>query len=184
MALKKIIIFNVISMVALLEAGTHSSAVTTFARKVYDLDPKAQAGVAIGLAALSSYAAETLSEKAMVKTMAHHCGVDTKDACKVVSIASGLYGLSMLTEKHIGEGLRSMAKRVPLAAAVIRATTSETFGSVAQHIPVVGKSFVCKETGCTGLCKRCVLSKGVLGIGTYTMLDAVLTKAFNYWLHS
>ena len=136
------------------------------------------AGFLIGSAILLG-GAKHLHKSQMVKSFSETIGLDPQDAANVIGVSGSCAALSFIAGPEISAGLLRFAKRAPLAAILFKVTCSNTFQSIIKETPLIGPYLACPNLKCTGICSKCIMTKGITGIGLYFAVDQGINAYWN-----
>jgi hypothetical protein len=114
----------------------------------------------------------------IIQDTASAIGVSPDDVGRVAALSGGLVALSFFGSKENKEAFQKLALRAPIAAAVAGVTFTKTFQEIVRRIPVVGNSITCENEKCKGICNKCKLTKTVLAIGVYRLVDTLIDSKF------
>lgn len=156
---------NTLTLVALLSVGGFASAAGE------DSGPGLK-GVAAALFATAGvkYGLDRLGKVEGVKEAADNINIGTQDIANVAGITSGLLLLGYMSKGENQQQFYHFAKYAPLAAVISYVTSTQTFRDIAKNLPVLGDYLACKNDECQGRCKDCLMTQGMVGIGTYALI--------------
>ena len=142
----------------------------------------AKAAGGLALSGFAKWATDNLSEYPTVRAFSRITGVETRDVGNVLSIAGGMFALSLIANEDTADGLQKLSWRAPIAAGVAGLVCTKTFYNIARHVPVIGSSVHCSNEDCTGICTQCKLTKIVLSIGVYRAVDVGIQTLIHRYL--
>lgn len=130
------------------------------------------AGVLFG-AALLKEGLEKAGESHTVQRSCDAANVHPHDVANVAGIIAALIGFGYFSNGSTKDEFYRFAKYAPLAAGVGYMTTTKSFRNVAEKIPVFGDFLSCPNESCDGICKQCILTHGLILVGTYALIRGV-----------
>lgn len=136
----------------------------------------AYAAAALIGSGVANYGAKKMSSNELVKKAGHSVGINPIDVGRVATLSGGLLAMSCIAEESLKDGLIGFAWRAPVAALVIGATQTKAFQEIVQNVPVIGGCVTCDDEDCPGVCNKCKLTKTVMTLGVWRMVDVGLTQ--------
>ena len=80
---------------------------------------------------------------------------------------------SFLVKDDLADGVFQFSWRAPICAAVASAVYTKPFQNIVSNV-IPGRPALCKNEHCSGICNKCMLTKSVIFMGVYKMLDVVI----------
>jgi hypothetical protein len=136
----------------------------------------AYAAAALLGAGVAQYGAKKLSNNQLVRNVGNSVGINPVDVGRVAALSGGLLAISCIADKGLKDGLIAFAWRAPVAALVVGVTQTRAFQEIAQNVPVVGACVTCDDENCQGTCNQCKLTKNIISLGVWRMVDEGLTQ--------
>jgi hypothetical protein len=172
-----------------LQAGSHPSGLE-LAMSHHGVgigNERLQAVVALTGAAIALGGTNALSKSKVVRSATAAVGLDADDVAKVVGISGSCAALSYLASEDVANGLWRFSKRAPVVGALFALTCSRPAQSLVSNIPVLGPNLVCPtvaedaangrtEPTCNGICRKCIMTKGITGTALYLAVDQLLNS--------
>ena len=149
------------------------------------------AGFLLGGAVLFG-GAKHFHKSPIVKKAMETIGLDPHDAANVIGVSCTTAALSFIAGPETREGLLRFAKRAPVAGISFAGVCSGPFQSLISNTPLVGQYLVCptlaknddshyekNDKECEGICRKCIMTKGITGIALYLAVDQGINAYWN-----
>lgn len=164
-----------------------------------ELGPRPKALAALLVSGIAVKSVDKAKESQAVVDISNKLGIDPINAGSVVALSGALYAFSFLANDDIAPQLSKYSKRAPLAAVVTYLATRKLTQSIVIEIPIVGRFLACPTfdkssnsdkssdsdkpsdcDSCQVVCKRCLLTKGVLIAAGYMAANDLIEHASTF----